>query len=427
MLEDIFLLENNNLDLLLMNSLNNLLDDKINVKYESSNGKEEKLFSINDLKNYYGFIKVKYENKEINFLISKNMIYSEKDILQKINRKVIFREEFQKILNINEFPFQNYILEKQNDNLYNLKNGKNISNSFINEIGSEINLIDNSNIINNNYINNNNLNINNINISIDNNISNDNNISSINNIINNFNYNINNHKINDGTRNILFKKILSLNNYIKSEENKIEMKFKNKNEEMHEKMKLLESLCNIVNYKKIENIYYKNILKYQNKKIPELFMNKIFKREVYIYCQRKNIYLLMTKEGKVKQSETKNKCKWNVQIKFSDKSIIFCSKNFYLKENNGNIEGSKDIQKWNFEIISDKSDYYFICPITKNYILVENQEIKTNKNKYEKFKLIDTFDINNNIFFSESNLSQNIIDLSDSIYLSFDSSLYKSD
>ena len=220
---------------------------------------------------------------------------------------------------------------------------------------------------------------------------------------------------------------MSLNNYIKSEENKIEMKFKNKNEEMYEKMKLIESLCNIVNYKKIENIYYKNILKDQNNKIPELFMNRIFKREVYIYCQRKNIYLLMTREGKVKQNEIKDKCKWNVQIKFSDKSIIFCSNNFYLKENNGNIEGSKDIQKWKFEIISDKSDYYFICPITKNYIFVENQEIKINKNKYEKFKLIDTFDINNNIFFSQSNLSQNIFDLSDSKSLLFNSSLYKSD
>ena len=146
--------------------------------------------------------------------------------------------------------------------------------------------------------------------------------------------------------------------------------------------------------------------------------DKIYKRQVYLYCQRKKIYLLMTNEGKVIQSC--NKSKWEVQINFSDNSIIFFSNNLYLKENKGNLEGSKDSEKWNFEI-NNKSDYYFIYPkrITNNIISVESQEIKVNKNKpgdYEQFKLIDAIEnyFDNDKNKDSSNLSKNVLDLFDS-------------
>ena len=210
-----------------------------------------------------------------------------------------------------------------------------------------------------------------------------------------------------------------LKNKFKDIESKIEFQFNNKITEIEKKMKLINNLLSVLDYKKIENIYFKYKLKniISNDKLI-LFKDKIYKRQVYLYCKRKKIYLLMTNEGKVIQSN--NKSKWEVQINFSDNSIIFYSNNLYLKENKGNIEGCIDSEKWNFEI-SNKSNYYFVNPkrITNNILSVESQEIKVNKNKpgdFEQFKLIDAienyFDNYNNK--NSTSLSKNVKDLFDS-------------
>ena len=136
MLKDIFCSQNEN------NSFLNIL----NIKYESLTGIEEEKSTINNLKKYFEFIKIKNMNdnkeNEINFLILKNKNLSSDDILQTINEKAIFGNEIKKTLNLNEFPIDNYILEElQNDDAYSyydqvyfLKKGKkeNINNNINN-------------------------------------------------------------------------------------------------------------------------------------------------------------------------------------------------------------------------------------------------------------------------------------------------------
>ena len=206
---------------------------------------------------------------------------------------------------------------------------------------------------------------------------------------------------------------------LKDIEDNIELQLNNKFVEIENKMNFINNLIDALKYKKEENIYFKS--KLTNSSINNnnfIFNDIIFKRQVYIYSKIKNRYLLMTNEGKVIQSDKKSK--WEVQIKFSDKSIIFYSNNLYLKEINGNIEGSKDLEKWIFEI-KNKSDYYFKYPkrLNNNIMSVESEEIKANKvlvGNYELFKLVDAFD-NNIDEFDKTNsyFSLQIKDLQNSI------------
>ena len=141
-IKDIFCSQNEN------NSFLNIL----NIKYESLTGIEEEKSTINNLKKYFDFIKIKNINdnkkNEINFLILKNKNPSPDDILQTINEKAIFGNKIKKILNLNEFPIDNYILEEvQNDDIYSyydqvysLKKGKK-------EALNNININDKSEII----------------------------------------------------------------------------------------------------------------------------------------------------------------------------------------------------------------------------------------------------------------------------------------
>ena len=145
--KDIFCSQNEN------NSFLNIL----NIKYESLTGIEEEKSTINNLKKYFDFIKIKNINdnkkNEINFLILKNKNPSPDDILQTINEKAIFGNEIKKILNLNEFPIDNYILEEvQNDDIYSyydqvysLKKGKKeaINNVNINDKSEIIDRIKN--------------------------------------------------------------------------------------------------------------------------------------------------------------------------------------------------------------------------------------------------------------------------------------------
>ena len=146
-IKDIFCSQNEN------NSFLNIL----NIKYESLTGIEEEKSTINNLKKYFDFIKIKNINdnkkNEINFLILKNKNPSPDDILQTINEKAIFGNKIKKILNLNEFPIDNYILEEvQNDDIYSyydqvysLKKGKKeaINNVNINDKSEIIDRIKN--------------------------------------------------------------------------------------------------------------------------------------------------------------------------------------------------------------------------------------------------------------------------------------------
>ena len=88
----------------------------VNVKYEYSLEIEEKTCKMNDLKNYFDFIKIihNFQNQrnEINVLILNNKKYTPDDILKKINEKAIFGNTIRKTLNLKKFPIVNYILEE---------------------------------------------------------------------------------------------------------------------------------------------------------------------------------------------------------------------------------------------------------------------------------------------------------------------------
>ena len=80
-----------------------VLLNTIIVRYDIFDEVEEKKYLINNLKNYFEFIKIIYDNKnDINFMILNNEYYSEEDILNKINDKAVFGKEIKEFLKINE-------------------------------------------------------------------------------------------------------------------------------------------------------------------------------------------------------------------------------------------------------------------------------------------------------------------------------------
>ena len=146
--------------------------------FDYMNGPEQKEFFIDDLKSIFYFVKIintcNTEGNEMNFLVLKEQINNslnlindeENEILQKINNKACLGNKIKKILNIDEFPLENYILEKEEvkvdfyDKIYCLKKNLNLNlnnNIFssINQNSNNISHISNNNIINNNSLNNN--------------------------------------------------------------------------------------------------------------------------------------------------------------------------------------------------------------------------------------------------------------------------------
>ena len=194
----------------------NIFLSRITVEcFDYMNGPEEKEYFIDDLKSIFYFVKIinpyNMERDEMNFLVLKEQVYNslnlihdeENEILEKINNKACLGNKIKKILNIDEFPLENYILEKETekvnfyDKIYCLK--KKINNSP--KLGN----------INSGNINNNNFNI----------FSNDNNQSSINsNNINFSNGNNNNSELIDKINNLensisdIKKKLDEILNYI---------------------------------------------------------------------------------------------------------------------------------------------------------------------------------------------------------------------
>ena len=156
-----------------------------------------------------------------------------------------------------------------------------------------------------------------------------------------------------------------------------------------------------------------DFISYPNYEKEEIFLSldKIneYIRHVYIYCENKNLYLCMDRNGKVYTSE--EGCPWDVTI--LNKTITLFSNGHYLDiaDDKINAKGSPYMRIWNFEIIDE--NYYFKNKMKNenNILSLNNLEIKVNKNivgKNEKFKLIDIpdpcNDLLDNSFFSQSSL-----------------------
>ena len=103
-------------------------------------------------------------------------------------------------------------------------------------------------------------------------------------------------------------------------------------------------------------------------------------RSVYIFNPNKNLYISMTKEGKVKKSE--EKCIWEITLINND--ITLFSNGFYLNiDKNKEIAiGSKEMKKWDLKI-DDNCYYFFNSEGGKiNYLSMEDDEdIRINDKK----------------------------------------------
>ncbi len=113
----------------------NIFQSWITVEcFDYMNGAEEKKYFIQDLKNLFYLVKIintnTVEENEINFLVSKENQFlpnEETEILNKINNKACFGNKIKKILNVDEFPLENYYLKKEKakiniyDKIYSLE------------------------------------------------------------------------------------------------------------------------------------------------------------------------------------------------------------------------------------------------------------------------------------------------------------------
>ena len=185
-------------------------------------------------------------------------------------------------------------------------------------------------------------------------------------------------------------------------------KLRKKNMKKIKKLELKEFSNDFFDYYKVE----KGI------KIPNI--------EFKIFCTNINKYLYMNEKGEVQLIEQyNNNCKWD--IIFLDNTVTLYSNGYYLKEGNkGDIKGFNFTYVWNFKLVKNK--YIFLINPTNNKILsLEENNLKVcdlSPNKNILLKLIDleAEQENNNIIQeslsdSESNLTQNIFNLTDSISL----------
>ena len=142
-------------------------------------------------------------------------------------------------------------------------------------------------------------------------------------------------------------------------------------------------------------------------------------RHASIYCQNKNKYLYMTKEGKVEQNETKSA--WDITINTSDKTITLFSNGFYLKKNEQNkIIGYKFMEICKYEIIENDNYYfYFINNNNNEYLSMEEEgngiKITSNPDKNEKFRIEEVYDEEHYINLDISHLTEKITNKSISI------------
>ncbi len=131
--EKIILLEDyETFDMFLIKEISNIKDNysdinlflKMEVLYDEMFERNNKTYRIIDLKNNFDFIKILNRKNEkvyfINFLILKNNNYTCDDILEKINKKIIFGNYIKDNMNLEKFPIDNdeYIWVEVNINNY---------------------------------------------------------------------------------------------------------------------------------------------------------------------------------------------------------------------------------------------------------------------------------------------------------------------
>ena len=131
--EKIILLEDyETFDMFLIKEISNIKDNysdinsflKMDVLYDEMFERNNKTYRVIDLKNNFDFIKILNRKNEkvyfINFLILKNNNYTCDDILEKINKKIIFGNYIKDHMNLEKFPIDNdvYILIEENINNY---------------------------------------------------------------------------------------------------------------------------------------------------------------------------------------------------------------------------------------------------------------------------------------------------------------------
>lgn len=128
--------------------------------------------------------------------------------------------------------------------------------------------------------------------------------------------------------------------------------------------------------------FSEDFLKYS--KINKILKDKIcpYIRHCKIYCRNNQKFLCMGKDAKVKSINKDNEdCYWDITV--LDNTITFNCNGLYLNvNNNGIIEGSKNISLWNYELINNLY-YYFFYTLneSKNYLYMEKSITKINISK----------------------------------------------
>ena len=170
--------------------------------------------------------------------------------------------------------------------------------------------------------------------------------------------------------------------------NETELKNLRIEDEKENNFKLKEFSFDFISYSNCYNDIQYCSLKY--------IKNFPYFRKVYILCPFKNLYLGMTKEGKVEKSE--QTCPWYITL--FEYKITFFSNGFYLNINNEIDDiplGLIYMKEWDFKNIS--YDCYYLINTKNNeekkYLSMEDKEIIANKKdpcENTKFQFLDVID-----------------------------------
>ena len=370
LIEEFYFLKDSSSSMNDSNSLENII-----VKFENLGNIEKNKFRINDLKKNFDFIKIINNKNEINVLVLNNKNYSAKDILQKINSKPFFANEIKRKLNVN-FPLNDYFLEEK------YKNNKYIFDRiyFLFKFSEKNNKI------------------NNINNQIDNNI---NLMNSDINFNSTYNNNINNNDI--------LERLNALEKTIDETEKKFQKQIDDNSKEKNAQLDNILILLKQKLFNKIEKKYLSKINNFN------ILYPKEYNRNVFIKIKNNEKFLCITSKKEV--LAVSSIFPWNIQINYSNKTIIPKFNNYYLKEENGIIEGDSSQSILNFEIMEINTYCFYSNNNKIIYFDEKDKKIKVSQNTIlmndnSKFELIETaneienFDDSNSSF-----LDEKIIDL----------------
>ena len=140
-------------------------------------------------------------------------------------------------------------------------------------------------------------------------------------------------------------------------------------------------------------LLYQNFVDNKEYKEVDFTQKNPYIKQVFIFCEKKKRYLVMTNDGNLINSDEPEL--WDVF--FDKKDIYFYSNGFHLgvKNNQENAIGVKYMKKWYFKNPAENLYVFALKEKKENNILsMEGTWIKVNKNKnkvgsYELFKLIE--------------------------------------